>query len=59
MKISVIYLAIIIYELNERNYFNNKKFNIKLLLKSLIKIFKEEFNIKLTKIFIINTQKLL
>ena len=49
MKISVIYVIIIIYELSEQNNLDNKKLNIKLLSKPSIKVFKEEFNIKLIK----------
>ena len=55
----MIYLIIIIYEFNEQNDFNNKKSNIKLLLKFLIKIFRKKLNIKLTKIFIIEISNLL
>ena len=54
MKINIIYFIIIIYKLNEYNYLNNKKLNIKLLLKFLIKVFKKKFNIKLIKTFFIN-----
>ena len=59
MKISVIYLAFIIYELNEQNNLNNRKLNIKLLLNPLIKVFKEKFNFKLIETSIINIQRLL
>ena len=51
----MIYLIIIIYELNEQNDFNNKK----LLLKFLVKTFREKSNIELTKIFVIEISNLL
>ena len=59
IKRSVTYLIAIIYEFNKQNNPNNEKSNIKLLLKFLIKAFREKSNIELTKIFIIEISNLL
>ena len=53
------YLIIIIYKFNEQNDLNNKKLNIKLLLKILIKTSQKKSNIELTKIFIIKILNIL
>ena len=59
MKKSLIYLIAIMYEFNKQSSLNNKKSNIKLSLKFLIKISREKSNIKSIKIFIIKISNLL
>lgn len=47
------------YKFNKQNDLNNKKLNIKLLLKFLIKTFRKRSSVKLIKAFIIEILNLL
>ena len=47
------------YELNEQDSLNNKKSNIKSLLKSLIEVFRKKLNVELKKAFAVEISNLL